>query len=433
MLTYYSAELVYLSGKFENHVYLGVEDGEIISISLEKPPAGAQLVDFGSFAIFPSAVNTHSHSFQSVLRGRVDDMGLADWLRVVYSASANFDAKACYLSAAMSFGEMLRSGATTVADFFYLNGRGNDNVRAVIRGALDLGIRIVIGRTFMDAEWGGEATREKVDTAVERFGQLYAEFENNPMVEIHPAPHSLYGASRQMIQASYKLAMEYETLWHMHLADSKKSAEGIVEKFGKRSVTLLDEWGILSDRFLGIHGMWLSDDEIDLLAKNHCRISYNPASNMFLGEKILNLRELYRRGIMVGLATDGAASNNDLNIFRDVRLASLAQRLLANDPQAISVDQLVKLATSDGGKVLNLPVGSIEVGKKADFVVLDILDFSLQPVATLKSNIVHAMSDRAIKHVYCNGRQVVKDGELALVDERELLQKVSNFAKSIPA
>jgi 5-methylthioadenosine/S-adenosylhomocysteine deaminase len=194
---------------------------------------------------------------------------------------------------------------------------------------------------------------------------------------------------------------------------------------------LLDEWGVLSDRFLGIHGMWLTDEEIDLLEKNNCRISYNPASNMFLGEKILELPELYRRGIKIGLATDGAASNNALNIFRDVRLASLAQKVNAKDPQAITVDQLVKLMTEDGGKVLDLPVGILEVGKKADFVVLDILDFSLQPVATLKSNIVHAISDRAIRHVFCNGRQVVKDGELALVDERELLHKISKFAAQI--
>jgi len=431
MVTYYSAELVYCSGQFDKRAYLGVEDGEIVSLSFEKPPAGSDVVDFGPYAIFPSAVNTHTHSFQSVLRGHVDDMGLADWLRVVYAVSANFDADASYLSGAMSFGEMLRSGTTTVADFFYLNGRGNDNARAVIQAALDLGIRFVMGRTFLDAEWGGEATRETVETAVGRFRQLYAEFENNPMVDVHPAPHSIYGASSEMIKASHELASEYGALWHMHLADSKKSAENIAEQFGKPSVILLDEWGVLSDRFLGIHGMWLSDHEIDLLAKNQCRISYNPASNMFLGEKILNVPELYQRGIRVGLATDGAASNNALNIFRDVRLASLAQKVRAGNPQAITVDQLVNLITVDGGKVLDLPVGSLEVGKKADFVVLDIFDFSLQPVATLKSNIVHAISDRAIKHVYCDGRQVVKDGELTMVDERELLQKISNFAKQI--
>jgi 5-methylthioadenosine/S-adenosylhomocysteine deaminase len=431
MVTYYSAEQVYCEGKFQNRTYLGVENGEIVSISFEKPSDGNNIVDFGAYAIFPSGVNTHTHSFQSVLRGHVDDMDLAEWLRIVYSVSADFDAEACYLSGAMSFGEMLRSGTTTVADFFYLNGRGNDNVRGVIQAALDLGIRIVMGRTFLDAEWGGEATCETVDIAVRRFRELQAEFEKESMAIIHPAPHSIYGASKEMIQASSELAMEHEVLWHMHLADSRKSADGVVDKFGKRSMILLDEWGVLSDRFLGIHGMWLTDEEIDLLEKNNCRISYNPASNMFLGEKILELPELYRRGIKIGLATDGAASNNALNIFRDVRLASLAQKVNAKDPQAITVDQLVKLMTEDGGKVLDLPVGILEVGKKADFVVLDILDFSLQPVATLKSNIVHAISDRAIRHVFCNGRQVVKDGELALVDERELLHKISKFAAQI--
>jgi 5-methylthioadenosine/S-adenosylhomocysteine deaminase len=431
MVTYYTAERVYCSGKFINRAYLGVENGEIISISFGEPPGGSRIVDFGALAIFPSAVNTHTHSFQSVLRGRVDDVGLSEWLRIVYSASANFDVEASYLSGAMSFGEMLRSGTTTVADFFYLNGRGNDNARGVIQAAKDLGIRIVMARTFLDAEWGGEATRETVETAVKRFQELRAEFKDNPMVRVHPAPHSLYGASREMIRVAHELAKEHKTLWHMHLADSERSAKGVLEKFGKSSAILLNEWGVLSSRLIAVHGMWLSEEEIHLLAQNYCRISYNPASNMILGEKILDLQKFYGRGIPVGLGTDGAASNNALNMFRDVHLASLSQKLNARNPQAITVDQLVRLMTEDGAKILDVPVGVLDVGRRADFVVLDVLDFSLQPVATLKSNIVHALSDRAIKHVYCDGREVVKDGHLSLVDERELLQKIAKFASKI--
>jgi 5-methylthioadenosine/S-adenosylhomocysteine deaminase len=429
MVTYYYSDYVFKEGSF-SPLYLGVEADEITSVSPKPPSPKATVIDYGSDAIIPGGVNTHTHSFQSLRRGCADGKPLEEWLRAIYAAAQTYGEEECHLGGIVSFAEMLRSGTTTVADFFYLNGHGNQNCSAVIRAATDLGIRIVMGRTFMDADWGGDATRETFEEVKHRFEALQKEYKDHPMVTISPAPHSIYAASRPLIEAAYTLAEESGTRWYMHLADSRTSAEKIAVDFNKRSVELLHEWKILDEKFVGIHAMWLSDAEIDLLAERNCGISHNPASNMILGEKIINLPDLWEHGICVGLGTDGAASNNALNLFRDARLASLAQKLRSQNPTAVNSEQIIRLMTEDGGALLGLPVGKLEPGYKADFVVLDTLDVSLQPTVALTSNIVHAMSERAIIDVYCGGKKVVSNGDLVNVEYEEICRNMSRALNS---
>lgn len=427
MTIYYRSEAIYIDDRFTPG-YLGVDGDEITYASPEAPAGDYPIVDYGTNAIFPGGVNTHTHSFQSLRRGCADGKPLEEWLKAIYSSAQSYREEECYIGGAVSFAEMLRSGTTTVADFFYLNGRGNANVLAVMRAAEDIGIRLVMGRTFMDVEWGGEATRESVSEASARFTELSDQFTDHESISVCPAPHSIYGASRELIVSAYESAKSCGSKWYMHLADSKASAENIADEYQKRSVELIDEWGLLDEDFVGIHAMWLSDEEIDLLAQRGASISHNPASNMILGERIIDLPKLWDRGIRVGLGTDGAASNHALNLFRDARLASLAQKVRAQDPLAVSADQIIKLATSDGGKLLHLPVGQLREGYKADFVVLNTLDVSLQPTSALKSNIVHALSEHAVQDVYVGGEKVVQDGELVKLDYAKICNDLKELA-----
>ena len=213
-------------------------------------------------AIYPTAVNTHTHSFQSLLRGRVDGLDLGHWLARVYEMSADYGPEECYVGAALSFGEMLRSGTTAVADFFYLNARGNDNVRAVIRAATDMGIRLIMGRAGLDAEWGGRGAVETIEQVVERFRILADEYNSHPLIEISPAPHSIYGASRAMIEAMYQLAVDYNTLWYIHVADPSSPTEDSLNRPGERTIPLLDSWGVLDHRLVLAHALFLQDEEV---------------------------------------------------------------------------------------------------------------------------------------------------------------------------
>jgi 5-methylthioadenosine/S-adenosylhomocysteine deaminase len=425
-LVAYTADQVFAEGSFLPQRYI-VVDGDTIAEIAAQAPNGAQVVDFGEAAIYPSAVNTHTHSFQSLLRGRVDGLDLGSWLGHVYGMSADYGPEECYVGAALSFGEMLRSGTTAVADFFYLNARGNDNVRAVIRAATDMGIRLIMGRAGLDAEWGGRGAIETVDQVVKRFRNLADEFKDHPLIQISPAPHSIYGASRPMIEAMYRLAIDYDTLWYIHVADPSNPTEDSLNRPGERTIPMLESWGVLDHRLVLAHALFLSDEEVKLVAERGARISCNPASGMWFGDGILDLPRLWRNGVKVGLATDGAASNNALNLFREAWLASLSQRLRARNPAVVTATEIANLVTEDGGRVLNLPVGRVAKGWKADFVVLDTLDFSLQPTSALASNVMHAMSERAVRHVYCGGRRVVSDGELIQIDQRELLRRAARL------
>jgi 5-methylthioadenosine/S-adenosylhomocysteine deaminase len=428
----YTASQVFAEGGFAGPRYLVVDGDTIAAITAQAPP-DATVVDFGEAAIYPSTVNTHTHSFQSLLRGCVDGLELGDWLANVYGASADYGPEKCYLGAALSFGEMLRSGTTAVADFFYLNARGNDNVHAVIRAATDIGIRLVMGRAGLDAEWGGRGATETIGQVVDRFRALAAEYKGHPLVEISPAPHSIYGASRAMIEAMYQLAVDHDTLWYIHVADPGSPEDGGLNHPGERTIPMLESWGVLDHRLVLAHALFLREEEVALVAERGARISCNPASGMWFGDGILDIPRLWKRGIKVGLATDGAASNNGLNLFREAWLASLSQKLRARDPGAVTVAQIANLATEDGGRVLNMRVGRLAPGWKADFLVLDTLDFTMLPMSALAANIVEAMSERAVRHVYCGGRQVVRDGRLTQIDQVELLRRAARVLSASPS
>lgn len=425
MSVFYTADLVYTAGGFQPGRYVEVGDGQIVSVAGTPPGPGAEVHRYPDGAIFPGAVNTHCHSYLSLLRGGLDELELAAWLAEVYREVVVFGEEAAYVGGLLAFGEMLRAGTTTVADFFYLNGAGNANIRAALRAARDVGIRVVMGRTLLDAEWGGPAAREAPAVAESRFRELRAEFENDRLVTISPAPHSLYGSSRAMVELAAGLAAEFGTLWYMHVSDSQVSTGRVRRELGAPSIEVLEKWGVLSPHLVSVHGIWLTGTELDLLGERSGRLSYNCASNMFFAERIISLRELRERGIRTGIGTDGAASNNALSVFRDVQLAGLAQRLQARNVAEMSTDALIRLATSDGAAVLGLPAGSIEPGLRADFVVLDLTDLSLLPTACLASHVVHSMAATAVRHVFCEGRQVVRDGRLTGVDQADIGRRVN--------
>jgi 5-methylthioadenosine/S-adenosylhomocysteine deaminase len=190
-------------------------------------------------------------------------------------------------------------------------------------------------------------------------------------------------------------------------------------------VALLDDWGVLDDRLVAVHAVWLEQDEIELLGERSGRISYNPASNLFFGERIVDYPEWKRRGLTVGLGTDSSASNNAQNLWADLRLAALSQRLRSRNPAEVSNREMLALATADGGSVIRHPVGSLDSGSFADFLVLDLDHPSLQPAEHLDGHVVYAMNPAAIRHVYVGGRQVVRDGRLVHLDASEIAARIA--------
>ena len=421
-MDWYGAQRVFVDGRFRLGIWLGVSNGVIREISKIRP---ASVQEFSDCAIFPGTVNTHTHAFHSMLRGCGDDLPLLKWLHdVVYKHAAEFTPDDAYVAAALAFGEMLKNGITTVVDFFYLNGRGNEYAHATIRAAEDLGIRLVFARTFMDWDKAPATIRETVPDARRRYAELINEFAGHATVRICPAAHSVYAASVDMIETAAQAAKEGGTAWHMHVADARGPEEAIQQKYGKSTIGRMESLGIVRPDLVAIHAVYVDQREIELLAGRNVKVSHNPSANMFLGDRAARVVHMRRAGMCVGLGTDGGLDNNTLSIFHEMKMAALVQKSIECDTQAITAADLMKMATTEGGRIAELPLGSLAPGQMADFIVIDLSDLALVPNDRLESHMVYSMSDRAIRHVYVHGKPAVKDGKLCGIEEAELRRRV---------
>lgn len=429
MATLYCAGRIYMNDTFENDQAIFVKNEEIKEIGPKKSMIekydGVQLVDWSDKAILPGTINAHNHSFQSLLRGIAADRPFLEWRdEALYRYTPLLDEEAIYTGAIFAFGEMLKYGATTVSDFFYVHNGGTSADEAVIQAAKDVGIRLVLARTMYD--WNGAPTSylETVEEAVERTRALAKKYQGSEMIHIHPAPHSPHGASPEMIQAGHGLAKELDTPFHIHVAEEMFEVEETLEKYGLRPVHYLDSLGVIDERMIAIHLVWLEDSEIRLLGNKNASLFYCPSSNMYLSDGVTNIPELLQSGVRIALGSDGACSNNRISVFEEMRMCSLLQKVTKLDGTCITAKQVYDMGTKTGAELLRLPVGELKEGLKADFISIDLNDLSLSPKTELFANVVYSMQPNAIKDVVVNGKTIVENGVLQSVSERSIVKRV---------
>ncbi len=432
-LTLYTADLMYVDGSFRQDLAMLVSGSQIQAVgSVDELRERTQKVHrFAGQALMPGTVNAHNHSFQSLVRGFADDMPFFEWRdQGIYKYSLDLGPEEIYVGALFAFGEMLTYGVTTVVDFFYLHDNGNDNSRAVIRAAKDVGIRLVLARTMYDWQKGPEKYRESVDDASRRCQELMDEFEEDANVTVCPAPHSPHAASEAMIRAGAEIARSRGGRFHIHVAEGQYEVDMIQERYGLRPMAWLDEIGACSEQMVAVHCVWLDDAEIELMARRGAKLAYNPASNMFLGDGITRIREMLDHGVLVALGTDGACSNNRTSIFDEMRTASLLQKVRLLDSSGCRAGEVFAMGTTNAGEVLGLPIGRIAPGYKADLVALNLGHITLQPVQNLRNNIVYAMSPDAIAEVIVGGRSVCRGRELLTVPLGRIVEQVHKVTKT---
>ena len=403
--------------------------GRIASIDpIDRPqPGDVPLVGKG---LLPGTVNAHCHTFQSLLRGLGDDLDFAGWRdRVLYPFSERLDRRAIALGAAFAFVEMLRHGATTCVDFFYLQDEGNDNAEAVVEAARAVGIRLVLARAMYDWEGAPKRYREPVADAARRTRELIAAHRDEATTVIQPAPHSPHGASAAMIRAGCEIAEAEDTRFHIHVAEGRYEGERTLREHGATPIRYLEWLGVLGPRMIGVHCVWLDDEEIALMGARRAALAYCPSSNMFLGDGITRISELSQAGVRIGLGTDGGCTNNRLSVFEEMRMTSLLQRVRLLDGGALDAATVFHLGTRSGAEILGVEAGVIAPGQLADLVAVDLADASLHPRIDLLKSVVYAMSDRAVTDVWVHGRRVVEAGRLVTVDERELLARVRELTQ----
>jgi 5-methylthioadenosine/S-adenosylhomocysteine deaminase len=406
---------------------VAITDGRIAFIG----PVGAVEpgdVKLPGRALLPGTVNAHCHTFQSLLRGLGDDLDFMGWRdRVLYPFSERLDRDGMALGAAFAFAEMLRHGATTCVDFFYLNDDGNENAEAVIEAARRVGIRLVLARALYDWEGAPKRYRESVPDARRRVESLIVAHRHEDTIDIQPAPHSPHGASPAMIRAGWEVAEQADTPFHIHVAEGQYEGQRTLAEHGATPMRYLDGLGVLGPRTIAVHCVWLDPDDIALMAARGAALAYCPSSNMFLGDGITHVTEMLAAGVRVGLGTDGGSTNNRLSVFEEMRMTSLLQRVRHLDGAVLGARAAFDLGTRSGAAILGLETGAVAHGHLADLVAVDLGDPSLHPRTDLLASVVYAMSPQAITDVWVHGRRVVENGRLTTIDMDELLARVRSL------
>ena len=429
MISRLAPELVLTETGLASGRVVTIDGGRIASIEpLERLRPGD--VALAGKALLPGTVNAHCHTFQSLLRGLGDDLDFMGWRdRVLYPFSQRLSRRAIALGASFAFAEMLLHGATTCVDFFYLQDDGNENAEAVIEAARAVGIRLVLARAMYDWEGAPARYRETVADATRRTRELMTAHRRAETTLIQPAPHSPHGASPAMIRAGWELAEDEDTRFHIHVAEGQYEGERTRREHGATPIRYLDGLGVLGPRMIGVHCVWLDDEEVRLMGARRAALAYCPSSNMFLGDGITRVPELLAAGVRVALGTDGGCTNNRLSVFEEMRMTSLLQRVRLLDGGAINAATVFGLGTRSGAEVLGLEAGVLAPGALADLVAVDLDDASLHPRTDVLKSIVYAMSPRAVTDVWVHGRRVVARGRLATVDAGALLASVREVTR----
>lgn len=431
----YLPDFAYQNGAIEKGTAVAVENGRIVETgpaeALREKYPSAEKKDWAGLVLVPGTVNAHNHCFQSLLRGIATDRPFLEWRdEALYRYSQRFSPEDIYTGALFAFGEMLKCGVTTVCDFFYLHNFGTESDEQILRAAHDLGIRLVLARTMYDWTGAPAGYVETIEDAVENTRALAKKYNGSGMATVLPAPHSLHAASLDMVRAGHALAKELGTCFHIHVAEEPFEVEQVKKEYGGLTpLEVLDKAGVLDERTVIVHGVWLQKSEIERLGAAGGKLAYCPSSNMFLADGITDIPAMRKAGVLIGLGSDGACSNNRISVFEEMRMAALLQKANTCDALCLTYKDAFAMGTENGGELLGLPVGKLEAGYLADFVGVRLSDLSMQPVSPsgeqILPNLVYAMQPTAIAHVVVNGRQVVENGALLTVSEQKLVSKIA--------
>lgn len=384
-----------------------------------------KVIDAKGMILSPGFVNTHTHLSMSLFRGLADDYDLDSWLNdYIWPIEANLNENYCYIGALLAAVELIKSGTTTFSDmYFYMEDVARAIDEAGIRGVLSYGMI-----DFADAEKRENEFRENISLYENCNGM------SDGKIKVFFGPHSPYTASKELLERVRQEANKYNTGIHIHVGETQKEVDDLVESTGMRPFEYLESLGLLGPDVVAAHAVWLSDNEIDIIKKYDVKISHNPCSNMKLASGISPVAKLLENGICVSLGTDGASSNNNLDLLEEMKFASLLQKVDTLNPLVLPACEVLKMATINGAKALGLEdeIGSIEVGKKADLILLDTNSVNMTPDSSdLSSNVVYSANGSNVDTTICNGKILMENKKLTTLDEEEIYKKARIAIKEL--
>jgi 5-methylthioadenosine/S-adenosylhomocysteine deaminase len=402
-------------------VLVDVDEGVVREVGTDL--AGDEELDASGGLVMPGLVNAHTHVSMTLLRGYADDKPLDAWLQEdIWPAEGELTPEDVRVGAELGMLEMIKTGTTAFADMYF-------HVPEIVDAVADAGLRARLGHGVVTIAKGTETAHDDAEESIE----VAREFDGAADGRVRTAfmPHSLTTVGEEFLDEYVPQAREAGVPVHIHANETADEVDPIVEEHGMRPLEYASEHGLLEPEDFVAHGVHTTNEEHELLAETGAGVVHCPASNMKLASGMAPVQAMRDAGVSVGLGTDGAASNNDLSLFDEMRDAAMLGKLAADDASAVPAETVVEMATKGGADVTGLPGGRIEAGAAADLVVVDLHAPHLTPGHDLVSHLAYAATGSDVRHTVCDGAVLMRDREVLTMDEESVLERAETAATDL--
>ncbi len=417
--------LVPMDGKEEviENTNIYIEDDKITHIGeLRENIKVDRIINGKNKIAMPGLINAHTHIGMSLLRNFADDLPLHEWLtQKIWPTEANLKAEDVYWGSLLSMVEMIQSGTTTFCDMYFFMDK-------VGKGLEEIGMRGVLTRGLIEEQ--GQNAEKLLDTK-----NLYNNWhgKGNGRIKVMVAPHAPYTCSSKFLGEIMDLAKELDTGVHIHLSETEKEVKDSFEKWGKSPIEYVYDLGLFDFHTVAAHCVHVDNKDIDIMKSNNVNPVNNPSSNLKLASGFAPVDKMLKSGINVALGTDGSSSNNNLNMFEEIHLASIINKAVNKDAVSVPAIDALKMATINGAKALdwNKEIGSIEIGKKADIILIDINKPHLYPIHNIISLLAYSAQGSDVDTVIVDGKILMENREMKTVDMEKIMYNTEKIAKDL--
>ena len=398
-----------------------IENGKIAKISKSIKENALETIDCSNKLVMPALFNAHTHSPMVLLRGYRDDQELEAWLKDVREIESKLKSKHIYAGALFACMEMIKTGTYCFVDMYF-------EMQEVAKAVSELGMKAFLGYGMVD--FGNEEKRESEIKETIKFMKSMEKY--SPNITPVLAPHAIYTCSKELLNWVNEFAKQKNLLKTIHVSETRKEVFECVKSHGLRPVEYLYKIGFLDENTILFHSSWVTKNEIKLIANAKSKVVHCPTSNMKLATAgAFPMREYLESNTIICLGTDGACSNNSLDMFREMKFAALLQKWFRWNGAEIKAQQVLDFATLNGAKAFGLNTGSIEIGKQANIAILNLEHYSLKPLLNPVSNIVYSATGDCVSDVIVEGKFVLRNGKLVNIQEEKIMKKFENQVKDL--
>jgi Cytosine deaminase and related metal-dependent hydrolases len=401
-----------------------IEDGKITEIGKKTDESAETVIDAKQSVVMPGLVNTHTHAAMTLFRGYADDLQLADWLEGhIWPAEAKLTAEDVYKGSLLACLEMIKSGTTSFADmYFYMDETAKAVEESGLRASLCHGLIELWNeeKGETDLKEGKRFVRAWQGAADGRIKTMYG-------------PHAPNTCSEEFLVKVREEANKDGAGIHIHLLETEAELLAMKERYGKCSVHLLEDIGFFGPDVLAAHCVWLSDGDIEILGKRGVNVSHNAISNMKLASGIAPVHKMLEKGVNVSLGTDGCASNNNLDLFEEMKMAALLHKVNTFNPIALPAQQVLQMGTVNGAKALGTETGMLKAGMKADLIMVDMKKPHLTPCFDVPSHLVYSARGSDVRTTIVNGKVLMDDYKVLVLDEQKVMEEAQKAAEELVA